>query len=111
MLRLWCKRIQVQAQRVRNATNWPQKYAQLKALADLGEGPREPRFPFFSCIFKTLSYDPKPSDRFSSVVIIVQSGWSEVFIRGGEWELGTFFFSGSAPEKGDRTTGFLLKGI
>ena len=28
---------------------------------------------FFSSIFKTFLYDPNPSNRFSSVVIIIQS--------------------------------------
>ena len=55
---------------------------------------------FFSCIFKTFLYDPNPSNRFSSVVIIIQSGWSEVFIPVGEWGTRPLLseFSGSAPE-------------
>ena len=38
------------------------------------------------CIFKTFFYDPNPSNRPSSVVIITQSRWTEVFIRRGEGE-------------------------
>ena len=30
--------------------------------------------PFFPSIFKTFLYDPNPSNCFSSVVIIIQSG-------------------------------------
>ena len=66
-------------------------------IGGFGGGTEGAAPPFFSCIFKTFLYDPNPSNRFSSVVITIQSGWS--FHSRAEWGTRPLLseFSGSAP--------------
>ena len=63
-------------------------------IGGLREGLPEPRSPFFSCILNTFLYDPNPSNRPLSVVIILQSGFNFIQFRPPLSE-----FSGSAPVK------------
>ena len=62
------------------------KICSFESISAFRGGAEEAAAPLFFLVFsKRFCTTPKPSNRSSSVVIIVQSGCSEVFLRGGGW--------------------------
>ena len=85
------------------------KICSFESISAFRGGAEEAAAPLFFLVFsKRFCTTPKPSNRSSSVVIIVQSGCSEGFLRGGDWGTRPLLseFSRSAPEKSDGTRGF-----